>query len=358
MGVDRELTDLEWDFLLALFEALSKAGICSSILRNYETLPKTIGNDLDIFIPREKLRKAEMIFIEVVVNHDGVRIKKFKKDTFTAWWVRIGSSPLLHIDLFNGAFYWRGRRLENDDAVVDGSIAAPLGFMKPRPAHQAFSMFITSLIWGSFYKAKYGGEIIKLLRNPAEREYFDQMMDRNFQLAKTPPFEFEETPSLEVSRAYANQLRKSVQWRWLKKVKFREMYCILRYWLWEVLNLLRPSGDWMMASEEEDLSELFQSELMNIYGECTEMTYSGGGLLSWLWFRLRYVQRKMARNALVVVHAKYSEIVSIVNKPFGKPTMIDDKLVQLMDKKMRKHYFQKDEFLSKLWRRRGSENRY
>jgi len=315
MGADRDLTDSEWVFLLAFFDRLSEAGISCPILRNYETLPQQIGNDLDVFISRKHLRKAEVLLADEVAKHDGVLIKKFKKDSFTAWWMRIGDAPLLHIDLFNGAFYWRGRCLENDDAVIDGVSKDTKGFTIPRPAHQAFSMYVTSLIWGGFYKAKYGATISKLLSDDSETDYYDQMMQRNFSAAGKAPFSYDENPDKKVALNYAQLMRECLRWRWFKKLRPVGIYTIARYWSWEVLNLWKPAGDWVLVSEEEQTNELIRSELIKTYGGAVSVSYHGKGLIQWLWFRAKQIQRRMARNELVLVCVDDRTVKSLINKP-------------------------------------------
>ena len=315
MAADRDLTDAEWVFLLAYFNRLSDAGITCPILRNYETLPQTIGNDLDVFISRNHLREAEDLLIDEVAKHGGVLIKKFKKDSFTAWWMRIGDAPLLHIDLFNGAFYWRGRCLEKDDAIIDGVRSDRKGFTIPRPAHQAFSMYVTSLIWGGFYKAKYGATISKLLSDDSESDYYDRMIQRNFSSAGEAPFGIDESPDKKVGSAYAEMMRQCLRWRWIKKMRPMELDTIGRYWCWELLNLCKPAGDWVLVSEAEQTSELTQAEIIQTYGGTGTVSYQGKGLIRWLWFRVRLIQRRMARNELVFVCVDVFTLKSIINKP-------------------------------------------
>src|SRR5487761_2477320 len=48
-------------------------------------------------------------------------------------------------------------------------------FQAPRPAHEALNLFLTSLLWGSFFKARYGETIRVLLEPPGEREEFDRI---------------------------------------------------------------------------------------------------------------------------------------------------------------------------------------
>ncbi|MEO1858121.1 MAG: hypothetical protein ABGY95_12265 [Rubritalea sp.] len=325
MSKIRNLTNEEWQFLEELLTSLHVLGIICPILRNYESLPGQIGNDLDIFVPRSRLKEVEGIFCAMVTSHGGELVKKFKKDTFTAWWVRIGGAPLLHVDLFNGAFYWRGRQLESDEAVRAGTRKHILGFDIPRPAHQAFSMFVTSLIWGGFYKAKYGSVINSLLADENEAAYFESMMLRNFPTAPKSPFCFDESPPEKLAVPYARSLRNDVKLRWLKTFKLSELYAISRYWCWEILNLCRPSGEWvlMVEGQEAAMDGVMDGELMSTYGGETVMSYDDvGGGLHWLWFRLRHIQRRMARNELVFVQVKATVALKVLKRLGGRPDQI------------------------------------
>lgn len=355
MSRGREFCEEEWRFLQSLLKAFSDAGIAAPILRNYDGLPRHVGNDLDIFITRLDLARAEEILIEQVSLSGGQMIKKFRKDSFTAWWMRIGDSPLLHIDLFNGAYYWRGRQLESDEQILKNMKTHSLGFHIPSPFHQAFSMFVTSLIWGGFYQDRYGETMEMLLVNDEERERFDSLMEKNFGGAGSIPFAFNDKPASECVKKYVQELRGGIRWRWFKKAKPKEWYCVLRYWLWEILNLVRPSGDWLIATEEDDLCGLFASELMHTYGGYTELRYSRRGPLSWLWFRLRYVQRRMARNELVIVRVKKENITETVKKLLGRPTLIPNEIVESFSEKLIEDHYKIDEVEDVLWRKTAAK---
>jgi len=321
---DRKLFPEEWYFILALVGALKESGIVCPILRNYETLPDRVGNDIDVFIPRSELKRAEGIFKKHVSLHSGVLVKKYQKDTFMAWWVRIGNAPLLHIDLFNGAFFWRGRCFELDESVSETTREHSLGITVPRPSHQAFSMFITSLIWGGFYKSKYGTEICQLLSDKEELRYFNGMMKTNFPKAFPIPFDFVESPDARLIKEYTKNLRGNLKWRWLRKCNLIEMYRVMRFWWWEILSLWNPSGRWCLVDDSMDVSEdnLLISDPLNLYGAVLEYSYQKESALSWIWFRLRHLQRRMARNELILVKVPLKKIAKIFDQVGGYPDFI------------------------------------
>jgi len=324
MSRKRQLGVEEWSFLKELFNTLEENGVKCPILRNYEDLPVRIGNDLDIFVSRQDLAVAENVLYDLVKKHRGCLVKRFKKDSFTAWWLRIGEAPLLHIDLFNGAFYWRGRRFASDQSIIDNTNKHIVGFTIPRPAHQAFSMYVTSLIWGCFYQSKYGAKISDLLCDEREALYFQDMIQRNFYLAKDAPFDFTDKPDKEVVVNYVKLLRKSVRLRWLKRFNLKEAFAVARYWLWEFINLARPAGSWALVAEKSGATadELMKSEMMNLYGECSNIYYNGKIGIAWLWFRVRHVQRRMARNEFVFVHTLNDQIKSSAYWMFGRPDFV------------------------------------
>lgn len=344
MNRNRDLWAEEWHFFKAFLQALEKEGISSPVLRNYESLPAQVGNDIDVFVSRAQLAKAELIFRECVALHKGVLIKKYRKDTFTAWWVRIGKAPLLHIDLFNGAFYWRGRILESDANVSNGMLRHDLGIFVPRPAHQAFSMFITSIIWGGFYKFKYGSQIQELLGVGAEKEYFDSMMKRNFDQGYPIPFEFDEEPNKKLIGDYKSILRSSVKWRWLKRFRIGELLKISRYWGWEVLSILSPSGRWCLIDENLDIREddLPINDPLSLYGAVIEYKYTKDSWTRWLWYRIRYVQRRMARNEFILVRTSADNISRILKRRGGcADFVITSEVNRMKTHERNKEYVQK-----------------
>lgn len=202
MSRGRDFYDAEWTCLQNWLSSLKDAGIDAVVLRNYDNLPARVGNDLDVFIRRSDLKKAEKALIEQVGLSGGKMVKKFRKDSFTAWWMKIGDAPLLHIDLFNGAFYWRGRLLETDNQIITHMRSHTLGFNIPSPYHQAFSMFVTSLIWGGFYQERYAKTLGKLLSDESEKVRFDGLIQKNFGDAGAPPFTFEDRPTRKCVNKY------------------------------------------------------------------------------------------------------------------------------------------------------------
>ena len=128
----------------------------------------------------------------------------------------------------------------------------------------------------------------------------------------------------EVVVNYVKLLRKSVRLRWLKRFNLKEAFAVARYWLWEFINLARPAGSWALVAEKSGATadELMKSEMMNLYGECSNIYYNGKIGIAWLWFRVRHVQRRMARNEFVFVHTLNDQIKSSAYWMFGRPDFV------------------------------------
>jgi thymidylate kinase len=239
----RSLTSEEQRFFLDYFAALDMAGISNAIARNAAGFPLTMGNDIDLLIPRARAKDAWHIFTRLLSKYTGTLWQKNSREFVLDLRFSLLSSKLpLHLDLYWGVFTWHGiPYLDEVTALHDAKVAD--GFRFVRPAHEAIGMFCASLLWGSFYKEKYGELMRNVFADPVEGEELAHQLTLAFGPAPLPfqPGSRPE-PSVDSARIAACELRKRLKHQSFRKAPFRTLLSLGRYWLTEILTTIKPQG--------------------------------------------------------------------------------------------------------------------
>ncbi len=241
----RELSAAEQALFTDYVRKLKDASIPYVLLRNYIGFPATIGHDLDLFIPRRDLAKADRIFRELLAARGGRVVIVHTRGYFTDIRFCVDDHPrrALHLDLYHGSFTWHGLPYLSEHELLHNARAYeehPI----PRPAHEALNIFLGSLLWGGFYKARYQPRIAELLSDPQEKAVLTTCLSEAFGNAGTPPFDpcQPEIPAPSVARDYAKKLRRSFKTKALLLAPFRTLFLLSRHWLAEAATYLRPKG--------------------------------------------------------------------------------------------------------------------
>ena len=248
----RLLSTAERGFFENFFARLDRAGLPVILLRNYENFPAAIGHDLDVFFRPADVPDAAAIFREVLHAGGGAVLHVHERDYVLAVWFRAARDEprAIHLDFYHGAFTWHDLPYINEQELITGSRAWG-NFRTPRPAHEALNLFLTSLLWGGFFKSRYGERIGALLKAPEEAAEFFRVLEREFgartALSAKPRAgelvgEAVRFPVGEEMQPYAARLR-----RWFKVRSFlrRPLTTPLRlgrYWLKELGTVLSPPG--------------------------------------------------------------------------------------------------------------------
>lgn len=241
----RPLSPAEREFFVGFFRRLATAGVPSVLLRNYADFPDAIGHDVDVFFRRADLRAALAVFQETLGRSGGEVLHVHERDYVLAVWFRVRRDEprAIHLDFYHGALTWHGLPYLGDDALLAG--ARPFKqFQVPRPAHEALNLFLTSLLWGGFFKARYGETIRALIGPPREREEFHRILAREFGAAGRPPFDFADAapPSDEAQRRYARRLRRAFRWRAFTRKPLASLGRLTRFWWNEFATVFAPPG--------------------------------------------------------------------------------------------------------------------
>jgi thymidylate kinase len=241
----RSLSPIEREFFANFFRRLDAAKIVSIYLRNYSGFPEVIGHDLDIFFRRTDLTKALDIFRETLRQSGGELVHTHQRDYVCAVWFRArrGEAAAIHLDFYHGAFTWHGLPYLEEKTLIVESVMFH-NFKVPRPAHEASSLFLTSLLWGGFFKTRYREQIQSLLQAPQESTEFYRLLQREFGIdAKRMLTAVNERNDVnETIQDSAIQLRRSFRRRSFLRRPMTSMFRQIRFWLREFSTVLFPPG--------------------------------------------------------------------------------------------------------------------
>ena len=243
--MSRQLTLPERALFELLFATLREQQIPFVLLRNYESFPDQIGHDLDLFVPRRRAAGVAELFKQLLSKAGGEVIIVHERDYFIDIRFVLGrpAAEAIHLDLYHGSFTWHGLvYLEEDELLAAARHYGNLPI--PRPAHEALNIFLASILWGGFFKARYQPQLAELLALPGEQAAFNECLNRAFGSTGLPPFDpaSPALPGPELVQDYAKKLRSLFKRRQFASYPLRSAVRWLTYWLAELRCLARPQG--------------------------------------------------------------------------------------------------------------------
>jgi thymidylate kinase len=150
------LTTLEL-LLRTLFSNLKGHDIDFVVLRNYEQLPFTIGNDLDLLVTGQQRARAEQIVVSAAAAR-GYRLhNRAEGPHVMLYFCHEDTCEQIHVDLFGGCL-WRGFMLLSAEEVCARRTQGPL-FDIPHPAHEAIVTLLKTTLYDGAVKESYRPEI-------------------------------------------------------------------------------------------------------------------------------------------------------------------------------------------------------
>ena len=271
---ERQLSNAERRFFEQLFARLESASIATLLLRNYEKFPASMGHDLDVFFRRADVPRSVEVFRDLLREGGGEVLHVHERDYVLAVWFRAapGEPQPIHLDFYHGAYTWHSLPYIGEAELLAGRRASG-NFQTARPVHEALNLFLTSVLWGGFYKVRYAPRIASLLAAPPEAGEFFRVLDREFGAGSRPPFDFMgetaskddappgartalsartpppppadmavRAPAGEDRRDYSRRLRRALKVRSLLHRPFSSAFRLGRYWLKELGTVLAPPG--------------------------------------------------------------------------------------------------------------------
>lgn len=243
--------------MLDLLAGLDAAGCHPVILRNHTRFPAEIGNDVDVWVRPQTHGLAMAIFRQVSADHGFVLAHLHRRFSFSAHWVAHPDDPtrLLHIDLYPYALRWHGHPFL-DEAGFASEARWNGPFRIPHPAHEAWSLAATSLLWGGFFKERYREEIARLARqNEGE---FQRIVDGYLGGQSRVLHErIDGLADAAVDRLLTRRLRRSVRRRHLSSAPRAAIVGCIMHWSWEIrCYLIRPPGTAILVPDSDVAREL------------------------------------------------------------------------------------------------------
>jgi thymidylate kinase len=240
----RLLDDREREFLHAFFSQLDEKSIPYVWMRNYEGYPESAGHDIDLAFRRRDLKKAFDILVGIFARLGARLVHIHERDFVLALWIRIpGASRALHLDFFPGGFAWHGLPFLADSEIYAHRRRFHDAWI-PRPSHEAACSFLSSILWGGFYKSAYRDKIVGLLSDGEEKTDFERSMQTVFGKDWGPPFDMfgENPPPKQLVATYAASLRKSLKTHCLACRFVASIRGLCSHWLSEIRTAIRPPG--------------------------------------------------------------------------------------------------------------------
>lgn len=240
----RFLENTEKQFLLNLVDALTERQISHIFLRNYEEFPDRIGHDLDLFLKRDDVEEARRLFVSKLQINNGSVIHYLKMDYVESIWFRVSPDPehWLHIDLFHGAFHWRGLSYLDTNKIFSAQ-TIQFGLPVLRPAHEALNLFLTTILAAAHLKVRYVPRIHSLLASKEEAIELANCLSNAFGQVEIPCLDDNASSQKKrIWRNFAYKLRLLLVTKSLRSIPITSLKGIVRYWRFELGSLLKPSG--------------------------------------------------------------------------------------------------------------------
>ena len=137
----------------AVFAAWNQAGVDWLVLRNYENLPDSTTNDIDVLIGPAHLDRAEKILLEEAERAQFRLHNKAAFATLAFYFSHKDSGVVIHFDLFT-ALKWRTFHFLRCDRFLERKRNIGL-FAVPHVAHEAATSLLATMIYTGQVKEKY-----------------------------------------------------------------------------------------------------------------------------------------------------------------------------------------------------------
>ncbi|MCX6926880.1 MAG: hypothetical protein NT154_27290 [Verrucomicrobia bacterium] len=139
--------------ITAVFRAWRQGGIGYLVLRNYESLPDSTSNDIDVLVDPGQLHQAERALLEAAWKA-GFRLhNRVEFATLALYLSSRQSNVQAHFDLFT-ALKWRGFDFISCQEFLRRKVDRSLFFI-PHPVDETATTLLASLIYTGKVKEKY-----------------------------------------------------------------------------------------------------------------------------------------------------------------------------------------------------------
>jgi len=149
LATSRDLTGL----ITRVFAAWQDADLPFLVLRNYEQLPESVSNDIDVLVDRQHLRRAEELLVEAARSAGYALHNRAAFGPLSLFLHQPESRQQVQVDLFT-RLEWRGLMVLRTTEVLGRRVARD-GFAVPHPIDEAALNLLTRLLYNGYVKEKY-----------------------------------------------------------------------------------------------------------------------------------------------------------------------------------------------------------
>jgi hypothetical protein len=151
------------EFVTSVFQSWKAHGIAFLVLRNYDSLPHSTSNDIDVLILPHHFHDAERVMVNAAKQAGYVLHNRVRFATTAYFFYHPRSHRQVHVDLFS-SLRWHCLPLLPPEAVVAARLHRDL-YAIPNPLHEALISLFTSLVYTGQVKEKYRATIHAGLRS-------------------------------------------------------------------------------------------------------------------------------------------------------------------------------------------------
>jgi thymidylate kinase len=170
--------NLTSQFLTALFNRLNEEKVTYCVLRNYEDLPESVGNDLDIWVEKKSwvrffnIVKETAYTLNYTLNYTPRLTIKGEGDFFLIKELE-NNLTIIHLDCW-AYLHWKGICFVDESVIGKYLKWNDKGFYIPNPGVEASINLLKDLIYHGKVKDKYK-EIIKTYSNKEQQIFIESI---------------------------------------------------------------------------------------------------------------------------------------------------------------------------------------
>ncbi|MDB4713562.1 hypothetical protein OAF14_00405 [Akkermansiaceae bacterium] len=134
---------------------------------------------------------------------------------------------------------WNGFRYADTEAVIAAAVVGPDGIRRPRLGHDGFISWLTSLLWGGFYKEKYDEIITRAAHE--DRDCFYQSLEWALGVGWADEMmEWALRGDARKSAKHVKSIRRALKWKQFRRSGGDTICGVVRHWWCEALHHLKP----------------------------------------------------------------------------------------------------------------------
>jgi hypothetical protein len=155
------------DFVTSVFRGWRAHAIAFVVLRNYESLPASTSNDIDVLVLPTQFAEAERVMLIAARQADYVLHNRVRFSTTSYFFYQPRTQRQVHVDLFS-SLRWHCLPIVGPQAVVAARQDRGL-YDVPDPLHEGVITLLTSVIYTGHIRERYKRTILAAFRSSPGR---------------------------------------------------------------------------------------------------------------------------------------------------------------------------------------------